>query len=93
MKRLCVWLRTLESSKTNRRGTGCSPEEKRIRLISELKAAEESCSLEMIYEQFGKYEADELSGYRRLDLGELFSAILYFCKGGLKTKLNKLLLC
>jgi hypothetical protein len=47
----------------------------------------------MIYEErFGKYEANELSGYRRLDLGKLFNAILYFCKGGvLKTKLNKLL--
>jgi putative zinc finger/helix-turn-helix YgiT family protein len=69
-------------------------EEKRNRLTSELKAAEEeACSLEMIYEErFGKYEADELSGYRRLDLGKFFNAILYFCKGGvLKTKLNKLL--
>jgi putative zinc finger/helix-turn-helix YgiT family protein len=68
--------------------------EKRNRLISELRAAEEeTCSLEMIYEErFGKYEADELSGYRRLDLAKLFNAILYFCKGGvLKTKLNKLL--
>jgi putative zinc finger/helix-turn-helix YgiT family protein len=69
-------------------------EEKRNRLINELKAAEEeACSLEMIYEErFGKYEANELSGYRRFDLGKLFNAILYFCKGGvLKTKLNKLL--
>jgi putative zinc finger/helix-turn-helix YgiT family protein len=68
--------------------------EKRNRLISELRAAEEeTCSLEMIYEErFAKYEADELSGYRRLDLAKLFNAILYFCKGGaLKTKLNKLL--
>jgi len=69
-------------------------EEKRVRLINELRAAEEeACSLEMIFEErFGKYEADELSGYRRLDLAKLFNAILYFCKGGvLKTKLNKLL--
>lgn len=70
------------------------PKEKRDRLINELRAAvEETCSLEMIYEErFGRYEADELSGYRRLDLAKLFNAILYFCKGGVfKTKLNKLL--
>lgn len=68
--------------------------EKRNRLISELQAAEEEAySLERIYEErFGNYEGDKLSGYRRLDLGKLFNAILYFCKGGvLKTKLNKLL--
>jgi len=70
------------------------PEEKRSRLINELRAAEEeTCSLERVYEErFGKYEASELSGYRKLDLAKLFNAILYFCKGGvLKTKLNKLL--
>jgi putative zinc finger/helix-turn-helix YgiT family protein len=70
------------------------PEEKRDRLINQLRAAEEeTCSLERVYEErFGKYEANELSGYRRLDLAKLFNAILYFCKGGvLKTKLNKLL--
>jgi putative zinc finger/helix-turn-helix YgiT family protein len=69
-------------------------EEKRDRLIKELSAAEEeTCSLERVYEErFGKYEATELSGYRKLDLAKLFNAILYFCKGGvLKTKLNKLL--
>lgn len=68
--------------------------EKRNRLISELQAAEEEAySLERIYEErFGNYEGDKLSGYRRHDLGKLFNAILYFCKGGvLKTKLNKLL--
>jgi putative zinc finger/helix-turn-helix YgiT family protein len=70
------------------------PEEKRDSLINKLRAAEEeTCSLERVYEErFGKYEASELSGYRKLDLAKLFSAILYFCKGGvLKTKLNKLL--
>src|SRR4030066_1226736 len=70
------------------------PEEKRDRLINELRAAEEeTCSLERVYEErFGKYEASDLSGYRKLDLAKLFNAILYFCKGGvLKTKLNKLL--
>jgi len=70
------------------------PEEKRDRLINELRAAEEeTCSLERVYEErFGKYEASELSGYRKLDLAKLLNAILYFCKGGVfKTKLNKLL--
>lgn len=69
-------------------------EEKRDRLIKELRAAEEeTCSLERVYEErFGKYEASELSGYRKLDLAKLLNAILYFCKGGVfKTKLNKLL--
>lgn len=69
-------------------------EEKRDRLINKLRAAEEETySLERVYEEhFGKYEANELSGYRRLDLAKLFNAILFFCKGGiLKTKLNKLL--
>src|SRR4030043_399385 len=70
------------------------PKEKRDRLIKELRAAEEeTCSLERVYEErFGKYEASELSGYRKLNLAKLFNAILYFCKGGVfKTKLNKLL--
>ncbi len=70
------------------------PKEKRDRLMNELRSAEEeACSLERVYEErFGKYEANELSGYRKLDLAKLFNAILYFCKGGvLKTKLNKLL--
>jgi putative zinc finger/helix-turn-helix YgiT family protein len=40
----------------------------------------------------GNYEPNEYSGYRKLDLGKLYSAILFFCKEGvLKTKLNKLL--
>ena len=70
------------------------PKEKMDRLVNELRAAEEeSCSLERVYEErFGRYEASELSGYRKLDLAKLFNAILYFCKSGvLKTKLNKLL--
>ena len=73
---------------------GVLPEEKKDRLVNELRAAEEeTCSLERVYEErFGKYEASELSGYRKLDLAKLFNAILYFCKGGVfKTKLNKLL--
>lgn len=70
------------------------PEERKGRLINELRAAEEeTCSLERVYEErFGKYEASDLSGYRKFELAKLFNAILYFCKSGvLKTKLNKLL--
>jgi len=73
---------------------GALAEEKRGRLIKELKTAEEEAySFERIYEErFGKYEADEFSGFKKLDLGKLFNAIIFFCKGGvLKTKLNKLL--
>jgi len=67
---------------------------KRQHLMEELCAAEqEAYSFERIYEErFGRYEADELSGYRMLDLARLFNAILFFCKEGvLKTVLNKLL--
>jgi putative zinc finger/helix-turn-helix YgiT family protein len=70
------------------------PDERRGRLSAELRAAEEeSYSFERIYEErFARYEASELSGYRKLDLAKLFNAILFFCKDGtLKTKLNKLL--
>jgi len=68
--------------------------EKRERLIKELEVEEEEAySFQRIYEErFGKYEADELSGYRKLNLAKLFNEILFFCKGGVfKTKLNKLL--
>lgn len=73
---------------------GALSEEKRSRLTKELKAAEEEAySFETIYEErFGKYKADEYSGFNKLDLAKLFNAIIFFCKGGvLKTKLNKLL--
>ncbi len=68
--------------------------EKRDRLINELEAEEEEAySFKRIYEErFGRYEADELSGYRKLDIAKLFNAILFYCKGGVfKTSLNKLL--
>ena len=43
-------------------------------------------------ERFGNYEANELSGYRNLDVSKVFNAILFFCRGGdFKTKVNKLL--
>lgn len=68
---------------------------KRERLTLALQAEEEETfSLERIFEiQFGKYDPNEWSGYRRLELKKLFNAILFFCKGEgvLKTKLNKLL--
>lgn len=69
-------------------------DEKRNRLVSELTAAEaESCSLSRVFEErFGRYPADEFSGYRKVDLGKFFQAVLFFCRDGqLKTKLNKLL--
>lgn len=69
--------------------------EKRERLVKELRAEEEDAlSFERIFEvQFGRYEPDKFSGYRKLDLAKLFNAILFFCKGegAVKTKLNKLL--
>ena len=72
---------------------GAVDEEKRTRIAQSLRAMEEETfSLERIYnERFGRYEADEFSGYRKLDLERLLNGIIYFCKGGvLKTKLNKL---
>ncbi|MBW2039213.1 MAG: DUF4065 domain-containing protein [Deltaproteobacteria bacterium] len=68
------------------------PEEKRHRLMEQLRSEEEETySFERIYEErFGKYEADELSGYRKFELSKLINAILYFCKDSiLKTVLNK----
>lgn len=68
--------------------------EKSKRLIEELRNAEaQACSFERILEErFSRYEADEFSGYKKLDTAKLINAILFFCKGAqLKTKLNKLL--
>lgn len=68
--------------------------EKKERLVKELSAAAaESCTFERIFEdKFGRYDPDEFSGYKKLDIQKLFNAILFFCRGGqLKTKLNKLL--
>jgi len=70
------------------------PEEKKHRLMEQLRSEEEEAySFERIYEErFGRYEADELSGYQKLDLSKLVNAILFFCKEGIwKTFLNKLL--
>lgn len=69
-------------------------DEKRKKLLNKLKEMEkERYSFKHLYEErFGDYEADQLSGFKKLDLKKLFSAILFLCKGGaLKTKLNKLL--
>jgi putative zinc finger/helix-turn-helix YgiT family protein len=68
--------------------------EKRQHLVEKLRVAEyEAYSLERIYEErFGKYEADEFSGFTTFDLSKLINAILFFCEEGvLKTVLNKLL--
>lgn len=68
--------------------------EKRIRLLKELsREEEETFSFERFFEErFGKYEADELSGYKHLDISKVFNAILFFCREGeFKTKVNKLL--
>jgi putative zinc finger/helix-turn-helix YgiT family protein len=68
--------------------------DKKLRLLQELqKEEEEAFPFERIFaERFGKYEADELSGYRNLDVTKIFNAMLFFCRGGdFKTKVNKLL--
>ena len=73
---------------------GAVDEGKKARIVHGLRAMEEeTCTLERIYaDRFGRYEPDEFSGYRKLDLEKLLNAIIYFCKGKvLKTKLNKLL--
>jgi putative zinc finger/helix-turn-helix YgiT family protein len=69
-------------------------EERKEEMTAQLRASEEEVySLGRIYEErFGRYQADELSGYRNLNLAKLVNAILFFCKDGvLKTVLNKLL--
>ena len=73
---------------------GVLSETKCNRLVEQLRTAEEeACSFPKIYEdRFGRYQADALSGYRKLDLSKLFDAILFFCKEPVfKTVLNKLL--
>jgi putative zinc finger/helix-turn-helix YgiT family protein len=73
---------------------GALTNDKRSRLVEELrKEREQSLSLERVCEEhLSRYEPDEFSGYRKLDLAKLFNVILYFCKDGVfKTKINKLL--
>lgn len=73
---------------------GIFTESKKERLARALREAEaESYSFDTaIIVNLGNYEADEFSGYKRLDLAKLYNAIIFFCKDGLfKTKLNKLL--
>lgn len=70
------------------------PDQKRHRLMDELREERElSLSLEKVCEErLLRYEPDEYSGFRRLDLAKLFGVVLYFCKDGdFKTKINKLL--
>jgi putative zinc finger/helix-turn-helix YgiT family protein len=70
------------------------PEERRRRLLDALqKERELAMTPERICEErFLRYDLDEYSGYRRLDVAKLFNVILYFCKDGdFKTRINKLL--
>ena len=67
---------------------------KKRRLLEALQEVEaDAHSIDStIMVNFGNYNPDEYSGYRKLDLDRLYNAILFFCKDGvLKTKLNKLL--
>lgn len=69
-------------------------ESKRRNLMKSLKEAEANAySIDLsIVVNFGRYEADEYSGYRELSLDKLYNAILFFSRDGVfKTKLNKLL--
>jgi putative zinc finger/helix-turn-helix YgiT family protein len=69
-------------------------DKKRLHLIEKLQAAEQEVySFERIFEErFGRYKADEFSGYLIFDFTKLINAILFFCEEGvLKTVLNKLL--
>jgi putative zinc finger/helix-turn-helix YgiT family protein len=70
------------------------PEERKRRLLDELQNERElAMTPERICEErFLRYEPDDYSGYRRLDMAKLFNVILYFCReGDFKTKINKLL--
>jgi putative zinc finger/helix-turn-helix YgiT family protein len=69
-------------------------EAEKRRLVQALReAAAEAHSIDSsIVINFGNYEPDDYSGYKKLDLEKVYNAILFFCKEGvLKTKLNKLL--
>ena len=73
---------------------GVFTESKKRRLIEGLEQVQAGGNSidSTIMVSLGNYEPDEYSGYRKLDLEKLYSAILFFCKEGvLKTKLNKLL--
>jgi len=73
---------------------GVFTESKKRRLIEGLEQVQAGGNSidSTIMVSLGNYEPNEYSGYRRLDLEKLYSAILFFCKEGvLKTKLNKLL--
>jgi len=81
-------LRLIEASE------GIFTEGKKRRLVEALREVEaDAYSVDStIIANFGNYDPDEYSGYRRLSLEKLYNAILFFCKDGvLKTKLNKLL--
>jgi putative zinc finger/helix-turn-helix YgiT family protein len=76
------------------RSEGTLAEPKREALLRSLRAAQaDTCTLEnAIMVSVANYEADEYSGYKKLDLPRFYNAVLFFCKEGIvKTKLNKLL--
>jgi len=76
------------------RSEGVFTETKKRRLVEALQEVEaDAHSIDStIIVNFGNYDPNEYSGYRKLDLEKLYNAILFFCKEGvLKTKLNKLL--
>ena len=73
---------------------GALTEARKRALLESLKAdLADSCTVEnAIVASMANYEADEYSGYRKLDLLKFYNTVLFLCKEGVvKTKLNKLL--
>lgn len=70
-------------------------DEKRERIITELKAAEsESYTLDRIFEeQLNAHSPSLFNGYQKFNMSKFTNAMLFLCTGGgqLKTKINKLL--
>lgn len=70
-------------------------DEKRERIITELKAAEsKSYTLDRIFEeQLNSHSPSLFNGYQKFNMSKFTNAMLFLCTGGgqLKTKINKLL--
>jgi len=69
-------------------------DEKRRRLIARFRDSRSGIyGMARVYaERFGQYDADRLSGYRRLDMAKLLNSVLFLCKDGrAKATLNKIL--
>ena len=83
-------LRTLVAN-----SAGAISEDRKNRILNAIKqsAQPKVTSLErFVTLNFGDYEPDEYSGFKKFDRDKFLNAVLYFCKGGeIKTKLNKLL--